>query len=747
MSPIRDVLLLLFLLNNVGNYSFSQTKTLSKKEITRLIKESANSLNAADFEKSMAKSRLALHYANLINDDILIANSYIIIAANFDELSEFDKAISFNNKALFYANKISNDTLKDWINNNLGNIYSFEKKQYDVGINYYKKSLEYSEKRKDTAQIALTKLNIAWAYFYFEDYNKGAPYLDFINKYHKKFGNKSTVVALNMLNGMYYGHKGDNKKATSSFLNAIELGIKGTEKSDLSYSYEEYSKFLLKNGDYKNAYQNLALYNKIKQELYDESKIKKANVVGINFELDEYKREVKKIETEKEIQYQSLKKTKIIVVLFIFTLLVLLLFLYSLYMNNNFKKKANADLMFANEELIIAKEKADKASLAKTQFVSTISHELRTPLYGVVGITNMLLDEHKELANSPHLSSLKFSARYLLSLVNDILQINKIEENRIVLESSTFNILDEIDMIKNSLTFLAQNHKNTLTAIVDPAIPEYLIGDKLRLAQVLMNLVSNALKFTKNGEVIIIAKLVEVKNKSHSIEFQIKDNGTGIAEADQVKIFDKFVQVGRKDNDYQGTGLGLSIVKQLLILFNSTISLESKIGKGTTFTFKIAFDYDPIKTNEIINNIQVDLRSSQIFKVLIVEDNKINQIITRKIIEKYNCSCILADDGFQALEILEKENFDVILMDINMPLMNGFETTRKIRHKGIKIPIIALTAFNKEEIAEEAISAGMNDIIVKPFEPILLFQVINNQIAKKKNADKGQRSFFELAEK
>lgn len=415
---------------------------------------------------------------------------------------------------------------------------------------------------------------------------------------------------------------------------------------------------------------------------------------------------------------------------FLIALLVVLLLLYSVYKNYIFKKKANHELTIANEELIIAKEKAEEASLLKTQFVSTMSHELRTPLYGVIGITNMLLDEHKELANSPHLSSLKFSARYLLSLVNDILHINKIEENRIVLENLAFNVSDEINMIKNSLSFIAQNNNDIITVEIDPTIPEYLIGDKLRLSQILMNLVSNALKFTKKGEVKVTANLLKVEGKSHYIEFQVKDNGIGIAAVDQDKIFEKFVQVGRNENDYQGTGLGLAIVKRLVSLFNSEISLESKVGVGTTFKFTIAFDYDPDKTNEIIKEIKVDLTSSQIFSILVVEDNKINQTVTRRIIEKNNCSCSIVNDGFQAIDILDKQTFDIVLMDINMPLMNGFETTRKIRLKGIKTPIIALTAFAKDEITEEAISAGMNDIIIKPFEPLKLFKVINDQINK-----------------
>jgi signal transduction histidine kinase/CheY-like chemotaxis protein len=736
MFQIRIFIVLFLLLKPFSNDNFAQTKTPpSKEEIKITAKLAVKYLHSENFEKSLTTARQSLHHATIIKDNYLIAASYNIIAANLDELSEYDRAIFYYTKGLSYANKTDNDQIKNFINNNLGNVYCFEKKQYEKGIGYYKKSLEYSQKTADTTQILFTKLNIAWAYFDINNYYEGYPYLKFVNKYYSKFGDKSTKVVLNMLNGMYYGNIGENKKAESYFLNAIKTGNIETDKSDLSYSHQEFSKFLLKKEDYKKAYENLAIYNKIREELFNEDKLKKANVEGINLELDEYKREVDKIEIEKKLQAQSLRKSRIIVTLFIIAFLVLLLLLYSLYKNYNFKQKSNNELTLANEELQIANKKAEEASLAKTQFVSTISHELRTPLYGVIGITNMLLDEHKELADSPHLSSLKFSARYLLSLVNDVLQINKIEENRIVLENLTFNVLDEINLIKNSLTFIAQNNNNKIVVNIDPTIPEYLIGDKLRLSQILMNLISNALKFTNNGEIKVNANLVKVENKSHYVEFQIQDNGIGIAESDQDKIFEKFVQVGRNENDYQGTGLGLAIVKRLLTLFKSDISLESKVGLGTTFKFTIAFDFDPDKTNEIINNIKVDLSSSQIFKVLVVEDNKINQTVTKRIIEKNNCNCFMVDDGYQALEILNKEIFDIILMDINMPLMNGFETTRVIRLKGIKTPIIALTAFAKDEITEEALSAGMNDIMIKPFEPILLFKVINDQINKARNVN------------
>jgi signal transduction histidine kinase/CheY-like chemotaxis protein len=730
MYQIRIVLFVLLLLNSLSDNLFAQTKLFSKKEIRKLTEQASQYLKDANFEKSLESSKLALHHSISTNNSYYTTISYNTIAANYAELAEFDKAIFFYNKGLFYANRTNNDTLKHHINNNLGNIYCFEKKQYEKGINYYKNSLTYSQKNADTSQIFLTKLNIAWAYFDIGNFQKGYPSLEFVNKYDSKYGDQTTAGAINMLNGMYYGYKGNDEKATTYFLNAIKFGKEANQKSDLSFAHLEYSKYLLIKGDYKKAYENLSNYNKITEELYNKEKLEKANVAGINVELDEYKREIDKIENEKDIQLQSLEKSKMIVLLFIVIFIVLLLLIYTLFRNNNFKKKTNAELSKTNKELIIAKEKAEEVSVLKSQFVSTISHELRTPLYGVVGITNMLLDEHKELADSPHLSSLKFSARYLLSLVNDILQINKIEDNRIILENLTFNISDEINMIKNSLSFLAKNNNNFILVNIDPAVPEYLIGDKLRLSQIIMNLVSNALKFTNNGEVIINVNLEKIENKSHFIEFQIKDNGIGIASADQDKIFDKFVQVGRKETDYQGTGLGLSIVKQLLGLFNSSIALQSATGKGTEFKFVIAFEFNPDKTYELINNIQVNMNATQIINVLVVEDNHINQLVTKKTIEKNNYKCSVVDNGYAALEILDKENFDLILMDINMPLINGFETTRKIRLKGIDIPIVALTAFDKSEITEESISAGINDIIIKPFDSVKLFKIINILVSK-----------------
>jgi CheY-like chemotaxis protein len=257
-----------------------------------------------------------------------------------------------------------------------------------------------------------------------------------------------------------------------------------------------------------------------------------------------------------------------------------------------------------------------------------------------------------------------------------------------------------------------------------------VIGDKIRLSQIIMNLVSNALKFTTDGEVSVSVQLEKVEGKKYFIRFEVSDNGIGIAPADQEKIFDKFVQIERKTDDYQGTGLGLTIVKKLIEAFGSEIHLESSERKGSRFWFTVPFEVDPARSAEIIGNIEVDLSNGQIFDVLVVEDNKINQVVTRKIIENNHYRCDVADDGFAALAQVHRKTYDVILMDINMPGINGFETTRQIRALGIETPVVALTAFGKEEIAEEALAAGINDILIKPFEPVKLFHVISSVMRK-----------------
>ena len=734
MNKTKFFSLFLVLLLCFSNIHAQEYET-EKVEIEKLLNQAVADFNDAKYDKALESSKQALINSFAINDDSFIAQSYNTIGVIYNECSDSKKAIGFYEKALSYAKKTDKDKLYNWIYGNLGSVYYYNEIDVPKGINYYKKALYYAEKIKDSTDINYTKMNIASAYFAIDKYEDGNQYLKGIKENILKNGDDEIRMRMNSLLGIYTTNHNKKAEAEQHYAIAEKIANKNHFDSYLVSIYENLVRHYKHYNDPKTAQLYKAKLDSLSKVLYSEEKLDKVQKSAVQIELDEYKMQLERVEQANEKHKKSIKESRLIVILFIVILIILLLLLLTLYKNIKLREQANIELQRANEELVLAKEAAEEASQLKSQFVSTITHELRTPLYGVIGITNIILDEHKELGNSPHLKSLKFSAKYLLSLVNDILQINKIEENRIVLESLIFNLTDEITLIKNSIEYIADKNNDVFTVEIDTAIPEFLIGDKLRLSQIIMNLVSNALKFTKNGEVAVIADLKKVEDKIYFIEFKIKDTGIGIAKEDHEKIFDKFVQIERKEEDYQGTGLGLSIVSSLVKLFNSEVHLESEENVGTTFAFTIGFEFDEDKSKEIINNIEVDLSTSHLYNILVVEDNKINQVVTKKIIQGSNMSCTIVDDGYAALVALERESFDLILMDINMPLINGFETTKKIRDKGITIPVIALTAFDKQEVAEQAISAGMNDVMVKPFEPSKLFQVIHNQIKRKENAD------------
>ncbi len=712
----------------------TNAQTKSKKDaIEQQINQAGVLFNQGQYEKALQLSRSALIKSYKAEDDYLIAHSYNAIGVIYDEFSESKRAIEFYNKALLYASNIQNDSLNDWIYSNLGSTYYFNKIDVNKGINYYKKSLKFAAKIKDTIQVTYGKLNIASAYFSKGDFQKGILYIQEVEPYVLQNGQPEMQFTLAALLGDYHSSINQNQQAEEYYFKAIAIAQKNKLDSYLVNVYENLSIHYKENNklDLSKAYFDKSEF--LSKKIYSENDKQELEKSAIQIELDENKIQLERIESQYKLQHKKLEESNLAAILFGILFIILLLFVYTLYKSNSFRKKANEALLQSNLDLSIAKEKAEEASQLKSQFVSTITHELRTPLYGVVGITDMISEEHPELANSSHLNSLKFSASYLLSLVNDILQINKIEEKRIVLELLEFNIQNEINIVLNSVQFIAQNNNNVITTEIDPTIPKILIGDKLRLSQIVMNLLSNALKFTKNGAVVISANQTKVVEDKHFIEFKITDTGVGIDLNDHDKVFDKFVQVGRKVEDYQGTGLGLTIVKRLVELFGSEIYLESKLNEGTTFTFTIGFATGLEQNINDENYHLIQVTDLDLYRILVVEDNKINQMVTQKILSKNNCSCDIANDGYEALHLLEENTYDVILMDINMPVLDGYETTRKIRNLGIATPIIALTAFDRDEIVELAFNSGMNDILIKPFEPVKLFQLIKIQIQKSKN--------------
>ncbi len=291
-----------------------------------------------------------------------------------------------------------------------------------------------------------------------------------------------------------------------------------------------------------------------------------------------------------------------------------------------------------------------------------------------------------------------------------------------------------MEEVVNTYQQTAKESNNKLTLDISDEIPPELIGDPIKLSQIFTNLVGNALKFTENGNVIVVARVIKKYSKSLKIHFEVKDDGIGISKKMQATIFDSFAQGSEQINrKYGGTGLGLAIVKSLLSLFKSKIELESELGRGTTFLFDINFGIGKTAEEEIATKAPPSVTDYEYFKgrhVLIVEDNKINQVITKKILAKKEMTCDIASNGYEALDMVVETKYDIILMDIHMPGISGLKTTQEIRKFNTEIPIIALTAISLDESKEDFFTAGCNDVITKPFKPEEFYESLFRNMVK-----------------
>ena len=382
--------------------------------------------------------------------------------------------------------------------------------------------------------------------------------------------------------------------------------------------------------------------------------------------------------------------------------------------------------------LIEAKEAAIKSSLVKAQFLSSMSHEIRTPMNAVIGLIYLMLQEDPRPDQKAHLETLKFSAENLLELINDILDFSKIEAGKIEINAIDFSLEEIIKNINHGFGTRAAEKGIGLSLNYDERLPSMLIGDPLRLSQIMNNLINNAIKFTDEGGIDITIKMKEERNSEVDIFFSVEDTGIGIPSDKLKTIFEDFSQVDNA-NLRQGTGLGLSITKELLKLQNSQIEVESTFGEGSVFYFTLTFKKSYIREEKLDSALIHDCNTScknnslEGMRILLVEDNKINQKVTKKFLTKWGVETTIADNGQIALDCVQINDYDLVLMDMQMPVMNGIEATKAIRALGgkfDKLPIIALTASAVLDMKRNAIKAGLNGFITKPFTPDILYAKI-----------------------
>lgn len=383
-------------------------------------------------------------------------------------------------------------------------------------------------------------------------------------------------------------------------------------------------------------------------------------------------------------------------------------------------------------ELLMAKSEAEATSKAQEEFLSTMSHEIRTPLNAVIGLSHILLEENPRKDQIENLKTLKFASQNLLSLINDILDYNKIQSGKIKLEQIDINLEQLITGLLKSAQPKAEEKKIQLQFSKKGDIPEVVIGDPTRLSQVLNNLLSNAVKFTRKGSVAVEVSLAGDYEKEVDIKFEIKDTGIGIPKEKLATIFEQFTQANSATTrKYGGTGLGLSITKKLLELMGAQILVSSTEGIGSIFYYTLRFEKkksQPQKAAEVLP-ISESLEHLNL-SILLVEDNEINQMVVSKFIRKWGIEVDIAGHGEIGIKKAKAKNYNLILMDLQMPDIDGFTTTMRIREDGYTGPIVALTAEVLFDVKDKVLRAGMNDIVGKPFKPQYLFEKIKYYCTK-----------------
>lgn len=692
---------------------------------------------------------------------------YISEANLYKKSRIFDKALEYANKAIIYSERQNNNFSLANGYQALGIIY-YDFRKYDLAIEKLLRSVAIYSSLEPTSELALSYYNLGLCFMNTGNYTRAESYFDKSTSIYQSLDLSNAKNMVQLQKALLYLEKKEveiaertfeeltrlpkdkkifemqseafyqlgNLKAKQGINNlAINYLTRGYQISISDQNLEQQIKFckLLselyeKMGDSQKSLIYLKSYTKLKDSLQSISKNNEQNIVSERAKVNDIMKSMEKLDKENKEQEKEGKFSKLINILSIALITILSLLSLSLYKNNIIRNKSNELLRDKNNELEIAKERMEKASKARAEFLSTVSHELRTPLNAINGISHILLEEKPKASQIEYLKSLKFSGNYLLTYINEILEINRIESNNIEVEQINFNFKELLHNIQNSLKEQASQNNNEFKLEIGNEVPDNLIGDPTKLSQIFINLINNALKFTHNGIITVKSSVIHKSEEDCSLKFEVKDTGIGIPKDKQESIFESFsqgsVEINRK---YGGTGLGLTIVRRLVSLMGGKISVESEINKGSTFSFTLDF-----KIGEETVPVNVNFVSDEtIFinkKILLVEDNKINQMITKKIIEKKRMICELCETGEDAILKLKENKYDLVLMDVHLPGINGTIATEEIRKFDKQTPIIALTAISLDENRDMLMSFGMNDVITKPFNPDNLYKVIETNL-------------------
>lgn len=675
----------------------------------------------SQYGKSIEISLKTLTYLEDSKDYVLQGLTHSVLAYAYSELEDKDKAFNYSFKSRDCFIKAKDTVNAVFAYNNLGVTYNDFDMQEEANATF-KEALRLAELSKDSETIISPCSNIAhYLIVHKKKYEEALSYLNKALYYAKDAGidKDNSIFGYIYFDLWFANYKLKQFKAANKFFKmSHNLAEENEDLKLLEDLYEKKAELFIEEKKYLEALNMKDKYLVIHDSINKIDNIGLAKTIETKYKVKESEEKLIFLKKEQEIQEAQLEKSYNYNIILIILIALLALTVYWII------KK--------NRELQIARDIAENLSRVKSDFYSEISHELRTPLYAVIELSSLMLRENVNTKHKEYLESLKFSGNHLLSLINNVLELNKIDSpNKTKVEALEFNLKRLVNNIIDSLEYALNDSNNKIHLNYDSGIPNIIIGDSLKISQVLINLISNAIKFTNNGNINILISKKEATDKDIKIYFSVADDGLGIPKEKQSQVFENFYQEQVKTKrSYKGTGLGLSIVKRMVNLMGGDIKIKSEENIGTSFFFELEFSKsDKLKLSKVAIDCNVILKGT---KILVVDDNRINQMVTKKVLEQLDLkSVITVDSGEKAIAVVKTEQFDCILMDLHMPGLDGYETTKLIRVFNKDIPIIALTATSINELENKVKDYEIDNYILKPFITENFIDIISKTISTK----------------
>ncbi len=726
----RRVFLLFLLLIFVSNVYGQTGRAIDKDSIIEL-QTLANELSLQrKYNLALHTSEEALKYAVVIENDSLIAESYRTLGIVYIRMQYGALAIENYKKAIPYYKRSHNEKGLMRLYNNIG-YYLYKNNEYEAAEKQLKESLALSEKFGNDFSSIYPKYNIGQLFLSKKAYIKAEDCFEKVIEF--CIDNPNYPIKSNLLQTTYYFSgqalfgQGKIADAEKQYHRAISYCDPANENHAelLSLNYESLAKVYAKKQDMEAELAALEKHIHFYETFNVLEKDKTLSEIIIKYGIDAYEERLENIETEQATKEEYISNYKKLTSILVIILIILGLLTGIFYLNQRARIKTNALLSGQNKQLFEAKKQIENVSKIRSNFFSLISHELRTPLYAIIGMTNLLLLEKPEEYQERYLKSLKFSGEHLLAIINNILQMNKIEASKMKTIEENVDLRKSVKNVITSVNFLVKENKNVIDVYIDEQIPSQLLGDSLKISQILFNLLDNAVRYNMEANIRLKIHQVAETSETVTIKFSIKDNGLGIPQQKKHIIFENLEKgiILREDNGYLDLGLGLTTVNNLLKVLKSKLHLRSVLNKGSEFYFELL-----LRKTEISEITEQDF-DDKIYhlhnlKVLIVDDNAVNGLLTEKILQRQHIETKVVHSGFSALDILDQQDFDLILMDMFMPKLNGIETIQKIRDNNNNIPIILLTAMEISDAYAKVVDAKISGVISKPFEPEMLYDKI-----------------------